>query len=180
MRLTNHATIRNGFAIAIATLVLLLLASAPIARAEDSAVQVQLDATKAQPRTVETLTERAIVRDYRSAWTGMAHALEFDLTEPIEGPFTGQAKKVLKDTVISQQKSGLKQRYLAQSHRVEAVFYAPEGDVIELHDTAEFEHQIFDGGKQIQDGRVVLHYVVLMTPSADRWVVREMQAVPQF
>jgi hypothetical protein len=26
----------------------------------------------------------------------------------------------------------------------------------------------------------VVHYVVLMTPAADRWTIRQLQAVPQF
>jgi hypothetical protein len=66
-----------------------------------------------------------------------------------------------------------------QNHRLEAVFYAPEGDVMELHDTAEYELRISDGGKIIHDEHVVMHYVVLMTPGADRWVIRQLQAVPQ-
>jgi hypothetical protein len=26
----------------------------------------------------------------------------------------------------------------------------------------------------------VVHYVVLMTPGADRWVIRQLQSVPEF
>jgi hypothetical protein len=63
---------------------------------------------------------------------------------------------------------------------VEAVFYAPEGDVMELHDTAEYQLQLLDGSKVIHDENVVMHYVVLMTPAADRWVVRQLQAVQRF
>jgi hypothetical protein len=148
--------------------------------AADATVQVQLNTTKAAPRAVESLTERGIVRDYRFAWNSMAQALEFNTLDPLEGPFAGEARKWLKDTVASQQRSGLSQRYLNQSHRLEAVFYAPEGDVMELHDTAEYQLQISDGGKVIHDEHVVKHYVVLMTPAADRWVVRQLQAVPQF
>lgn len=148
--------------------------------ASESAAQVQLDSTKALPRAVESLTERAIVRDYRTAWTSMAHALEFNVTDLLEGPFTGNAKQVLRDTIVSQQKSGLRQRYLGQNHKLEAVFYAPEGDVIELYDVAEYQQQLLDGEKPIQDERVVVRYVVLMTPSADRWVIRQLQVVPQF
>jgi hypothetical protein len=63
---------------------------------------------------------------------------------------------------------------------VEAVFYAPEGDVMELHDTAEYQLQLLDGSKVIHDENEVMHYVVLMTPAADRWVVRQLQAVQRF
>ena len=149
------------------------------AYAADSA-EVRLDTSKAGPRAVENLTERGILRDYRFAWTSMAQALEFNTTDPLEGPFVGEAKKWLRDTIVSQQHSGLSQRYLDQKHQVEAVFYAPEGDVMELHDTAEYQLQVSDGGKLIHDQRVVVHYVVLMTPAADRWVIRQLQAVPQF
>lgn len=148
--------------------------------AADSAVQVQLDFKKASPRAVEELTERAILRDYRFAWTSIAQALEFNTVDPLEGPFAGEAKRWLKQTVASQQQSGINQKYVGQTHHVEAVFYAPEGDVMELHDTAEYQLRVSDGGKVIHDDHAVVHYVVLMTPAADRWVIRQLQAVPQF
>jgi len=158
----------------------LCLGVSPNLHAADSAVQVQLDFKKASPRAVEELTERAILRDYRFAWTSIAQALEFNTLDPLEGPFAGDAKRWLKQSVVSQQQAGLNQKYVDQTHRVEAVFYAPEGDVMELHDTAEYQLQISDGGKVIHDEHAVVHYVVLMTPAADRWVIRLLQAVPQF
>jgi hypothetical protein len=60
------------------------------------------------------------------------------------------------------------------------VFYAPEGDLIELQDNADFQRQVLDGRNTIQEEHVVARYIVLMTPSADRWVVRQLQAVPHF
>jgi hypothetical protein len=110
----------------------------------------------------------------------MAQALEFNTLDPLEGPFAGNAKQWLHDTVVGQQRTGLSQRYIGQNHRLEAVFYAPEGDVMELHDTADYQLQVLDGGKVLHDEHVVLHFVVLMTPAADRWVIRQVQAVPQF
>jgi hypothetical protein len=148
--------------------------------AADAAVQLQLDVKNAGPRQVESLTERGILRDYRFAWTSLAQALEGNALDSLEGPFVGDAKHWLRETVLSQQKSGLSQRYIGQTHHLEAVFYAPEGDVMELHDTAEYQLQISDGGKVIRDQNEVMHYVVLMTPGADRWVIRHLQAVPQF
>jgi len=109
----------------------------------------------------------------------MAQALELSTLDPLEGPFAGQAKQLLTDTIVSQQRSGFSRQYVNQTHRLEAVFYAPEGDVMELHDTAEYELRISDGGKVIHDERVVMHYVVLMTPAADRWVIRQLQAIPE-
>jgi hypothetical protein len=148
--------------------------------AADPAVQVQLDIKKAEPRAVESLTERGILRDYRFAWTSMAQALEFSTLDPLEGPFADEAKQSLRETVLSQQHSGLSQRYAGQQHHLEAVFYAPEGDVMELHDTAEYQLQFVDGAKVLSDEHIVQHFVVLMTPGADRWVIRQLQAVPQF
>lgn len=164
----------------IAFVLALLAGLAASSYAADPAVQVQLDVKKAEPRAVESLTEKGILRDYRFAWTSMAQALEFNTLDPLEGPFTGDARQFLRSTVLSQQKSNLSRRYSGQNHRLEAVFYAPEGDVMELHDTAEYQLQLLDSGKIIHDEHVVVHYVVLMTPAADRWVIRQIQATPAF
>lgn len=146
----------------------------------NAAVNVDINVSHAGPRAVESLTERGILRDYRIAWISLAHALEFNASDALFGPFVSTARNTLMDKVSSQRRSGLSTRYLNQNHKVEAVYYAPEGDVIELHDAADYQLQILDGGKMIHDEHVVMHYVVLMTPAADHWVVRQLQAVPQF
>lgn len=146
----------------------------------DTAPQVTLDITKAAPRAVEPLTERALLRDYKFAWANLALALESNSTDPLNGLFVGNASKWLGEAVDHQRRSGLTSRHLNQSHRVNAVFYAPEGDVIELHDTAEYDYEMLDGSKSIHSEHAVVHYIVLMTPGADRWVVRQLQAVQHF
>jgi hypothetical protein len=154
--------------------------AAPLpAPAQDSAIQVRLDSKRAGPRALENLTERGIVRDYRLAWTSMSRALELNRLDFLDGPFAGEAKQWLRQTIANQH-SGLSQRYLDQDHQLEAVFYAPEGDAIELHDTARYRLELLDGGKLIYGQAMTVHYVVLMTPSADRWMVRQLQAVPEF
>src|SRR5581483_8301086 len=164
--------------------VLLVLAlcsmAAPSMWAADSAPRVTLNVSQAAPRAIETLTQRALLRDYSFAWANLAQALEANSTDPLNGLFVGKANTWLKDAVNSQRRNGLSSRYSNQAHKVEAVFYAPEGDVVELHDTAEYDYQILDGSKSIHSEHAVVHYVVLMTPGADRWVVRQIQAVPQF
>ncbi len=165
-------------AVGLALAFVLATGAAVSAYGADAVVQVQLNAKKASPRAVESLTERGILRDYRFAWTSLAQALELNTFDPLEGPFAGEAKQVLHDTVASQRQSGLSRQYVNQTHHLEAVFYAPEGDVMELHDSAEYELRISDGGKIIHDEHVVMHFVVLMTPGADRWVIRQLQAVP--
>jgi hypothetical protein len=146
----------------------------------DSTPQVILNTSKAGPRTVESLTESAILRDYKFAWANLEAALESNSTAPLSGLFAGTAGAWLNDAVASQRRNGLTSRYLNQSHNVAAVFYAPEGDMIELHDTADYDLQILDGSKMIYSEHVIVHYVVLMTPGADRWVVRQLQSVPEF
>lgn len=170
-------SVRNGAC--LASLLCLLCVLGPRSYGADAAVRVTLDAKNAAPRAVESLTERGILRDYRFAWMSMAQALEVNTLDPLEGPFAGEAKQMLRDTVTSQQHSGLSRQYGNQTHRLEAVFYAPEGDVMELHDTAEYDLRISDGGKIIHEEHVLMHYVVLMTPGADRWVIRQLQAVPK-
>lgn len=180
MKRTEFANLYFGGPAKTLALVVVLFVTATSLGADDSSVRVQLDTRKTGPRAVESQTEQAILRDYGFAWAGMAKALEFNTVDPLQGPFVGTARERLTDTVASQRRTGLSSRYGEQSHKLQAVFYAPEGDVIELHDTAEFQLQIMDGGKVVHEEHAVRHYVVLMTPGADRWIIRQLQAVPQF
>ncbi len=162
----------------IATAVIVLAPT--ISPCADSTPQVVLNTAKTGPRAVESLTERAILRDYTFAWVNLDQALEASSTAPLSGLFVGNAGASLNEALASQRRNGLSSRYLNQHHKVDAVFYAPEGDMIELHDTADYDLQILDGNKTIHSEHVTLHYVVLMTPGADRWVIRQLQSVPQF
>ena len=164
--------------IAVVCAALALVASNVMAA--DASPQVTLNVTKAAPRPVEPLTQRALLRDYKFAWTNLAQALESNSADSLIGLFAGNANTWLKDKVSTQQQSGLSSRYSNQTHKVDAVFYAPEGDVIELHDTAEYDYQVLDATKSVHSEHAVVHYVVLMTPGADRWVVRQLQAVQHF
>lgn len=145
--------------------------------AADGAPQVTLNVTKAAPRAVESLTERAITRDYKFAWSNLDVAMETNSADPLNGLFVGPASSWLAEAINGQRSSGITSRYLNQVHKVDAVFYAPEGDVIELHDSAEYDLEIRDGGKTIHNEHATVEYVVLMTPGADRWVVRQLQAI---
>jgi hypothetical protein len=146
----------------------------------NSLPQVQLDVRNAGPRTLESITQQNLVRHYTNAWQTLAAAFDNNASSSLGDYFVGPAREQLAEAVAGQQKTGMHSRYLEQRHKVEVVFYAPEGDVVELHDTLECQFQVFDGDKSIHDERAVLRYVVLMTPSADRWVVRQLQAVSQF
>ena len=148
--------------------------------AADSSPQVVLNVSKATPRQVEPLTQSAVLRDYKFAWGSLAAAEESNSLASLNGLFVGDASARLTHEIQDQQKNGMSSRYSNQSHKVEAVFYSPEGDILELHDTAEYDFEVLDGGKSIHNEHAIVHYVVLMTPGADRWVIRHLQAVPQF
>ena len=162
------------------SIILALFGTATLAWAADAGPQVTLNVSKASPRAVEALTERVLLRDYKFAWVNLAQAFQSNSAAPLNGLFVGKADTWVKDAIAGQRRSGLSSRYSNQSHKVEAVFYAPEGDVVELHDVAEYDYQILDGGKTIHNEHATVRYVVLMTPGADRWVVRQLQSVQQF
>ena len=84
-QLKYHAWLRVS-----ATPVLVLLSSLGLFAA-DNPPQVTLDASKASPRSVETLTQRAIIRDYKFAWTSLDSALESNSAGPLSGLFAGTA-----------------------------------------------------------------------------------------
>ena len=150
------------------------------ALAADSSPEVTFNVSKASPRQIEPLTQSAILRDYKFAWASLGVALQSNSLASLNGLFVGEAASHLAAEVKSQQQNDLTSRYVNQRHKLEAVFYSPEGDIAELHDTAEYDFEILAGGKSIHTEHAVVHYIVLMTPGADRWVVRHLQAVPQF
>lgn len=164
----------------VVSLPLLLLAPLVFSAPADSAPEVTLNVVNVGPRTMEALTQRSVLRDYKFGWSNLAEAFASNSTGPVNGLFAGTAQTWLNDAVSSQIRAGLTSRYLNQHHKVDAVFYAPEGDLIELHDTAEYDCQILEGNKTIHSEHAVVHYVVLMTPGADRWVIRQLQSVQQF
>ncbi|SRR6266700_1533417 len=164
----------------ITTFVVLTISLLVQISTSESLPRVESDFRKAAPRTVEDLTQQSITRDYGFAWERLDRALSSNSPWLLEAYFVGPAKVRLANAIAGQESSGMQSHYLNQNHKLEAVFYSPEGDVMELHDTAQYDLQLVADGKHIQDEHVVLHYVVLMTPAADRWVVRQMQAVPQF
>ncbi len=164
----------------LARAIVLTLLFCAVSLGAETTPQVSLETNNAIPRRVEALTQRSIVRDYKLAWSSLSQALETNSTGPLNGLFEGAASAWLGDAVRSQQRSGITSHYSNQLHKLEAIFYAQEGDVIELRDMAEYDVQISDGSKVIHTEHALVRYVVLMTPGADRWVIRQIQALPQF
>jgi len=140
---------------------------------------VVLNADQIGPRApIEELTGRNIARDYARAWQALEQALEQDREEPLEGNIVGFANDSFARRIAEQRKSGLHVRIVDHGHKLVAGFYAPNGDAMQLHDSAQLEIQTFDGSKMIQQETIPAHYLVLMTPAADRWVVRLLEEVP--
>ena len=164
-------------AVGLATLVSAAAVLRLRASAADELPRVQLHADNIGPRQIEDLTSKSVPRDYALAWQTMEQALKENRTDLLDGYFTGFEKEELTERIKLQVRSGLETRYTDRGHKLDAIFYAPAGDAIELHDRAQLDVEILDGGKVIYQEPVNLHYIVVMTPGADRWLVRQMQAV---
>src|ERR1035441_10851185 len=77
--------IQSGQLAKVIALALLALFAPRYSTGADSTAQVVLNTSKAAPRTVESLTERAILRDYKFAWVNLEQALESNSTAPLSG-----------------------------------------------------------------------------------------------
>lgn len=163
-----------GVALVISALVPMLARAAN----NDSSIQVQLNFAKAAPRQLEDSTQASITRGYANAWKVMTEALADNRTDKLDQIFVGTARDVIADQVAAQQKSGMSVRFIDHGHKLDAVFYSPEGSAMQLRDTAQMEKQTLDGGKVIHSEQITQQYYVLMTVAEDRWKVRVLQAIP--
>lgn len=154
-------------------------ASFVIVRADDSLPKVSLNADNLGPRSIEELTSKVITRDYAFAWQTMAEALEQNRPDLLDGYFTGTAKQDLTQRIADQKKTDVRVRYLDHGHKLDAIFYSPAGDAMQLRDHANLEVNVMDGQKVIHSEQVNLQYIVLMTPGADRWLVRDLEVAPE-
>jgi hypothetical protein len=155
-----------GFAVAVCA-----LASA------QSLPQVHLDAAGLAPRPIEELTGTTIARHYAMAWRDLAGALESGRSAVLGDEFTGVAKDRLVRRIGEQNQAGVHVRIVDHGHQLKAVFYSTDGSAMQLLDHAELEIQTFDGNKLIDTQNAPQEYMVLMTPGADRWYVRDLEEV---
>ncbi len=163
-------------AIAIA----LVFSIAPRARAAEPDIpEVQLNADRTTGRPVEELTQKAVVRDYASAWRTLENAVNWNNPWIIENDFVGIAQEKLQKLVAEQSKAGLRTRYVDHGHKLDVLFYSPEGSSIQVRDTARLEIQLLDGDKLVHSEQTTLRYISLLTPTEVRWKVRLLQAVPE-
>jgi hypothetical protein len=142
----------------------------------DSKPAVQLTVTNAQPRQLEDVTENAIRRDYTAAWQGLGTALANNTVQPLNDNFSGFALDRLTQRVKDQKQNGLSTRIIDRGHKVDAIFYSPDGSAVELKDTASIETQVLDGSKVIHSDQAQIHYYAIMTGAEDRWKVRVLES----
>jgi len=145
-----------------------------------STPSVSLNVANAGPRQVEDTTQRSVARDYAAAWQAMADALDQNRADLLATNFIGTADEKLTAGINDQQKTGLHQHIVDKGHRVDVVFYSPEGSAMELHDTVQLELQVMDGSKVIHSEDATVHYVALLTAAENSWKVRVLEAVPAF
>ena len=169
----RYCVLAVGFTLLLCAMAVLYLR----ASASDEVPRVQFGAKNIGPRAIEDLTSQHVPRDYALAWQTMEQALEQNRPDLLDAYFTGFAKEDLAKRVDSQIKAGMHVRYQDRGHQLEGIFYAPAGDAMELRDRAQLDIQVYDGGKVVYDEPVDAQYIVLMTPGADRWLVRKLQAV---
>ena len=148
------------------------------AYAADDMPTVNLNVDNAGPRQVEDTTEKALARDYARAWNSMEAALAENRADGLDTDFVGIALDELKDRVSAQQQSGLHTRFIDHGHRLQAVFYSPEGSAVQLIDTAQIEVQYLDGDKLLHSEQRTANYTVVMTAGENRWKVRVLQENP--
>jgi hypothetical protein len=169
----------NRIALLMTAVIMILAINVPQLYAQAKALPaVHLNTDDLGPRTIEELTSKSIPRDYGLAWQTMAQALAQNRLDLLNGYFTGFAKDKLTKRVEDQRKSGVHVRYTDRGHKLTGLFYSPAGDAMQLRDEAQMDIQILDGDKVIHTEQVTLHYMVLMTPGADRWLVRDLQTTP--
>jgi hypothetical protein len=159
--------------------VLLIALLALVYAAEKNNVSVEMNASGAQPRQVEDVTEKAITRDYANAWKIMETALSENRTDQLGSGFAGVAQDNLEKRIEGQRASNLKTRIIDRGHKLEAIFYSPEGSALQVRDTAQLEIEYLNGNSVVHREQVTQKYLALLTVGEDRWKVRVLEEVPQ-
>ena len=139
--------------------------------------QVHLDAEGLAPRPIEDLTGTKIASHYAQAWSQLAAALDSGRSDGLGEEFTGFAKDRLTRRIAEQNKAGLRVHIVDHGHQLKAVFYSSDGSSMQLIDRAQLEIQTYDGNKLLDSQSAPHEYMVLMTPGADRWYIRDLEEV---
>ena len=174
MRLARMLVLTVGVAIALSGAVPLLKHIFADARPD-----VQLNVSNTQPREVEDVTKNAILRDYTLAWQAINTSLANNSLQPLNENFSGFALDKFTQRVKDQKTQGITTRIIDHGHKVNAIFYSPDGSAIELKDTASIETQVLDGGTVIHSDQAQIQYYAIMTGAEDRWKVRVLESAQQ-
>ena len=153
------------------------VAAASFLAMAQSAPSVHLDADGLSPRPIEQLTGTTIAHHYAQAWTDLALAMESGQTGGLGEEFTGFAKDRLSKRIAEQRGAGIHVRIVDHGHQLKAIFYSADGTAMQLIDHAQLEIQTFDGSKLLNTENTPREYMVLMTPGADRWYIRDLEEV---
>jgi hypothetical protein len=143
-----------------------------------STPEVHLDAEGLAPRPIEELTGMTIVHHYAQAWRDLEDALQASRSDALGEEFTGVAKSRFTQRIAEQQRTGVHVRIVDHGHHLKALFYSTDGTAMQLVDQAQLEIQTFDGNKLLDTQNAPHEYMVLMTPGADRWYIRDLEEVP--
>jgi hypothetical protein len=167
------------FAIAASALATAQSAAAPGAEPQPQSQlpEVHLDANGLSPRPIEELTGTTIARHYALAWRDLALGLETDQADGLGEEFVGFLRDRFTQRIDGQKQTGVHVRILDHGHHLKAVFYSMDGTAMQLADHAQLEIQTFDGNKLVDRQNSPHDYIVLMTPGADRWYVRDLREV---
>jgi hypothetical protein len=139
--------------------------------------EVHLDADGLAPRSIEQLTGTTIARHYALAWRDLAGVLETSRADGLGEEFVGFAKDRLMQRIAEQNQTGVHVRIVDHGHHLKAVFYSTDGSAMQLLDEAQLEIQTFDGNTLLDAQNASHDYIVLITPGADRWYIRDLEEV---
>jgi hypothetical protein len=170
--LNNPGLVKAASFVLAACVLAIAQSSSPIQLPE-----VRLDAAGLAPRPIEELTGTTITRHYALAWRDLAGALESSQGGGLSEEFVGFAKDRLLQRVGEQRQAGVHVHIVDRGHHLKAMFYSSDGAAMQLLDQAQLEIQTFDGNKLIDTQNAPHEYMVLMTPGADRWYVRDLEEV---
>ena len=170
---------RTLWCLGIAVLIGMAASLASSVRADATLPRVVITAEGIGPRQIEQRTGETVTHDYAQAWHDIAVSLSSNRTDLLGEYLTGDCKRQLSQRISDQKRNGLRTEYVDNGHDVRAVFYSLDGGIMQLQDRAKLETKIFDGQRNISTGNSTHFYLVLMTPGADRWLIRSLQEVPE-
>jgi hypothetical protein len=159
----------------LVTMLVAALVSAGVQAAEPALPKVDLNIEKATPRDVEETTRAAVTREYATAWKTMATALAENTTDGLGASFVGAAQEALTQRIADQKRLGLSTLIVDRGHKLDAIFYSPEGSAMQLRDTVTLEKKYVDRGIIVHSETITQQYIVLMSVAEDRWKVRVLQ-----